>query len=221
MLVALCFVACHKWAIPIVCAQFIIRNSRCKRLQIADTVLLWLRIKLFKNFAYGCLQGHLPVELQQNFVLRWKNDSEYAYCISVYFQPSFYPIHPSGARWWSIDIIWRGARRLYFVTPWNQPEVGMPLSYLKLAQTALICVGVFIQHWQYAHSLLQLFLMATSAQWGKKGLRGYPNVVVVISHRSLYDSGSTTRKDFVFIKLLYQVEKPRRKYSLLDNLCWF
>jgi len=47
----------------------------------------------------------------------------------------------------------------------------MLLSYLKLAQTALICVGVFIQHWQYARSLLQLFLMATSAQWKKKTAR--------------------------------------------------
>jgi hypothetical protein len=164
-------VACRKWAIPIVCASFIIRNSSCKRLQITDTVLVWLRIKLFKNFAYGCLQGHLPVELQHNFVLRRKNDSEYAYCISVYFQLSFYAIHPSGARCRCIDIIWRGARRLYFVMPWNQPEVVVPLSYLKLAQTALICVGVFIQHWQYAHSLLQLFLMATSAQRKKKTAR--------------------------------------------------
>jgi len=67
--VALCFVVCHKWAVPIVCASFIIRNSRCKRLQITDTILMWLRIKLFRNFAYGCRQGHLPVELQLNFVL--------------------------------------------------------------------------------------------------------------------------------------------------------
>jgi hypothetical protein len=91
----------------------------------------------------------------------------------------------------------------------------MPLSYLKLAQTALICVGVFIQHWQYAHSLLQLFLPLHTAHYhctveekDCEDIRpsSLPSVTALCMILAAQHEGV-----FVCIKLLHQVENSRRK----------